>query len=251
MAPGFLTQTLAQLSESHHRISRRPSVSTQSVSTVLEDMKTPECMVALVARRHRSACQRLAQHVEIVGGLLRELELAELMRREATQRSLEQLRGALRRCYKLVAACQDCGYLRSLLAGARMADELRAAEQEIDMFIRLIPLIALVDNTYDRSVKVRAAKYPCRANACGAAGPPRWPRAPARRPVGQPLPRHPAWRGKAVLNWGRGLLFSFFLLPFFSCTRDQTAASAAGRRRRPYSGRFCREKRGKSFPSLP
>ncbi|XP_062229662.1 cysteine-rich receptor-like protein kinase 10 isoform X2 [Phragmites australis] len=107
---------------------------------------------ALAARRHRDACWRLAQHVEIVGGLLRELELAELMRREATRRPLEQLRGALRRCYALVTACQDCGYLRSLLVGARMAEELRTAEQEIDMFIRLIPLIALVDTTHDRCV---------------------------------------------------------------------------------------------------
>ncbi|XP_047086967.1 putative cysteine-rich receptor-like protein kinase 20 [Lolium rigidum] len=104
---------------------------------------------ALVARRHRDACVRLAQHVELVGDLLGELELAELMRREATRRPLEQLGGALRRCYALVTACQDCGYLRRLLLGARMADELRAAQHEIDMFIRLIPLIALVDNSTD------------------------------------------------------------------------------------------------------
>ncbi|KAF8658819.1 hypothetical protein HU200_059311 [Digitaria exilis] len=108
---------------------------------------------ALAARRHRDACRRLAQHVEIVGGLLRELELAELIRREATRRPLEQLGGALRRCYALVTACQDCGYLRRLLAGARMADELRAAEQEIDMFIRFVPLISLVDSTHAHRVK--------------------------------------------------------------------------------------------------
>ncbi|KAM0871041.1 hypothetical protein ACQ4PT_039645 [Festuca glaucescens] len=109
----------------------------------------------LAARRHRDACVRLAQHVELVGGLLGELELAELMRREATRRPLEQLGAVLRRCYALVSACQDCGYLRRLLLGARMADELRAAQHEIDMFIRLIPLIALVDNSTDnRRVKV-------------------------------------------------------------------------------------------------
>ncbi|KAI4970672.1 hypothetical protein ZWY2020_001586 [Hordeum vulgare] len=102
---------------------------------------------ALAARRHRDACVRLAQHVELVGVLLRELELAELMRREATRRPLEQLGTALRRCYALATACQDCGYLRRLLLGARMADELRAAQHEIDMFVRLIPLIALVDNS--------------------------------------------------------------------------------------------------------
>lgn len=103
---------------------------------------------ALAARRHRDACRRLGQHVELVGGLLRELELAELMRREATRRALEQLQGALRRCYALVTACQeDRGYLHRLLLGARMANELRAAQHEIDMYIRLIPLIALVDNS--------------------------------------------------------------------------------------------------------
>uniref|UniRef100_A0A0E0HIA0 Protein kinase domain-containing protein n=1 Tax=Oryza nivara TaxID=4536 RepID=A0A0E0HIA0_ORYNI len=103
---------------------------------------------ALAARRHRDACRRLGQHVELVGGLLRELELAELMRREATRRPLERLQGALRRCYALVRACQeDCGYLHRLLLGARMADELRAAQHEIDMYIRLIPLISLVDSS--------------------------------------------------------------------------------------------------------
>ncbi|XP_066375253.1 cell number regulator 13-like [Miscanthus floridulus] len=101
---------------------------------------------ALAARRHRDACRRLAQHVELVGGLLRELELSDLMRREATRRPLKQLSGALRRCYALVTACQDCGYLRSLLVAARMADELRAAEKEIDMFIRLM----VVENTHGR-----------------------------------------------------------------------------------------------------
>ncbi|KAF0904560.1 hypothetical protein E2562_035455 [Oryza meyeriana var. granulata] len=109
---------------------------------------------ALAARRHRDACRQLAQHVELVGSLLRELELAELMRREVTRRPLEQLRGALRRCYALVTVCQeDCGYLRRLLLGARMADELRAAQHEIDMFIRLIPLITLVDSSSNRQDK--------------------------------------------------------------------------------------------------
>ncbi|XP_066371622.1 putative cysteine-rich receptor-like protein kinase 20 isoform X2 [Miscanthus floridulus] len=112
---------------------------------------------ALAARRHRDACRRLAQHVDIVGGLLRELELAELMRREATRRPLQQLHDALRRCYALVTACQDCGYLRNLFLGARMAEELRAVEQEIDMFIRLVPLIALVDTTHERRVTAAEA----------------------------------------------------------------------------------------------
>jgi hypothetical protein len=69
--------------------------------------------------------------------------------------NIDQLGGALRRCYALVRVCQDCGYLRSLLVGPRMAEELRAVEKEIDMFIRLIPLIALVDTTHSNGVMVR------------------------------------------------------------------------------------------------
>ena len=83
------------------------------------------------------------------------------MRREATRRPLEQLSGALRRCYALVTACQNGGggYLGRLFWGTRMA-----AEQEIDMFIRLVPLIARVDTTHDRGAKVRLylADYYCR-----------------------------------------------------------------------------------------
>ncbi|RLN13355.1 hypothetical protein C2845_PM09G22910 [Panicum miliaceum] len=95
---------------------------------------------ALAARRHRDACRRLAKHVEIAGSLLhQELELAELMRRKATRRPLDKLNACC------AGAGADCGYLRSLLLGARMAEELRAAEQVVVMFIRLIPLITLVD----------------------------------------------------------------------------------------------------------
>ena len=98
--------------------------------------------------------------MELVGSRLRELELVELMRREATRRPLAQLGAALRRFYALVTVCQDCGYLRRLLLGARMANELRAAQHEIDMFIRLIPLIALVGNSNadSRRVKVSSIK---------------------------------------------------------------------------------------------
>ncbi|KAL6873839.1 hypothetical protein ACP4OV_013921 [Aristida adscensionis] len=106
-------------------------------------------MVAEAARRHRDACGRLARRAELVGGLLRELQMDGVMRREATRRPLEQLGAALRRCYGLVAACRDAGYLRSLLLGARMAGDLRAAAEEMDSFVRLIPLVALVDATHN------------------------------------------------------------------------------------------------------
>jgi len=76
---------------------------------------------ALAARRHRDACRRLAQHVELVGGLLQELELAELMRREATRRPLEQLSGALRRCYARGGATRSSRRARTAAAGTSAA----------------------------------------------------------------------------------------------------------------------------------
>jgi hypothetical protein len=77
------------------------------------------------------------------------------MWQEATRRLLEQRGGTLRRCYALFSACHDCSYLRRLLMGARMADELRVAQHEIYMFVHLIWLITLVDNSANsRPVKV-------------------------------------------------------------------------------------------------
>uniref|UniRef100_A0A0E0A7W0 Uncharacterized protein n=1 Tax=Oryza glumipatula TaxID=40148 RepID=A0A0E0A7W0_9ORYZ len=49
---------------------------------------------AALAAHRWDACWRLGQHVELVGGLLWELELAELMWRDATRRPLERLHGA-------------------------------------------------------------------------------------------------------------------------------------------------------------
>jgi hypothetical protein len=78
------------------------------------------------------------------------------MWQEATRQLLEQRGGTLRRCYALFSACHDCGYLRRLLMGERMADELRAAQHEIDMFVHLILVITLIDN----SANSRPAKVP-------------------------------------------------------------------------------------------
>ena len=100
---------------------------------------------ALAARRHRDACRRLAQHVELVGGLLQELELAELMRREATRRPLEQLNAC---CACAGATCS------SQRARLRAGTSPRRREQEVVMFIRLIQLITLVDTTHDRRIMI-------------------------------------------------------------------------------------------------
>jgi hypothetical protein len=100
------------------------------------------------ARRNRDLCRQLAQHVQIVGGLLRKLQIPELRRQPETRRPLEQLDDALFRAYKLVRSCSQQQESRSqlyqMLKGADVACKLRAALEEIDRYIQLIPMITLV-----------------------------------------------------------------------------------------------------------
>lgn len=105
---------------------------------------------AHTARRNRDLCRQLAQHVQIVGGLLRKLQIPELRRQPAeTRRPLEQLDDALLRAYKLVRSCSQCqkqnaGQLYGIINGPAVACKLRAVQEEIDRYIQLIPMITLV-----------------------------------------------------------------------------------------------------------
>lgn len=118
---------------------------------------------ALTARRNRDACVQLAEHVRVVEGLLRRLHqrLPRLRRHPETRRPLEQLDDALRRAYLLVRSCgQDLaarGYLYQLLTGAQTAAKLRAAQEEIDRYILLVPVIGLVAT--GRRVQVRSGVW--------------------------------------------------------------------------------------------
>ncbi|KAF2915748.1 hypothetical protein DAI22_09g063201 [Oryza sativa Japonica Group] len=101
------------------------------------------------ARRNRDLCRQLAQHVQIVGGLLRKLQIPELRRHPETRRPLEQLDDALLRAYKLVRSCSQCqkqnaGQLYGIINGPAVACKLRAVQEEIDRYIQLIPMITLV-----------------------------------------------------------------------------------------------------------
>ncbi|XP_052168593.1 cell number regulator 13-like isoform X5 [Oryza glaberrima] len=112
---------------------------------------------AHTARRNRDLCRQLAQHVQIVGGLLRKLQIPELRRQPETRRPLEQLDDALFRAYKLVRSCSQQQESRSqlyqMLKGADVACKLRAALEEIDRYIQLIPMITLV-----AAIAVRGSK---------------------------------------------------------------------------------------------
>jgi len=104
---------------------------------------------ALTARQNRDLCLQLAEHGRVVAGLLQKLQrVPQLRRHPETRRPLEQLDDALRRAYLLVRTCgrelEFRSYIYQLLTGARTAARLRAAEEEIDRYIRLIPMIGLL-----------------------------------------------------------------------------------------------------------
>jgi len=109
---------------------------------------------AHTARHNRDLCQQLAQHVQIVGDLLRKLDIPELKRHLETRRPLDQLDAALFRAYKLVRSCSQHQENRSQLylmfTGAEVASKLRLAQEEIDRYINLIPMITLVAALGDR-----------------------------------------------------------------------------------------------------
>ncbi|KAL5210134.1 hypothetical protein ABZP36_005757 [Zizania latifolia] len=101
---------------------------------------------ATTARMHRSNCRRFALHLKLIGGLLEQLRVSELKKYPETREPLEQLEDALRRAYVLVHSCQERSYLYLLAMGWNIVYQFRKAQSEIDNYLRLVPLITLVDN---------------------------------------------------------------------------------------------------------
>ncbi|KAG8073518.1 hypothetical protein GUJ93_ZPchr0006g41073 [Zizania palustris] len=101
---------------------------------------------AATARMHKSNCRRFAQHIKLIGGLLEQLRVSELKKYPETREPLEQLEDALRRAYVLVHSCQERSYLYLLAMGWNIVYQFRKAQNEIDNYLRLVPLITLVDN---------------------------------------------------------------------------------------------------------
>lgn len=107
------------------------------------------------ARMHKKNCRQFAQHLKLVGNLLEQLKVSELKRYPETREPLEQLEDALRRSYILIDSCQNRSYLYLLAMGWNIVYQFRKAQNEIDRYLRIIPLITLVDNA---RVKVRISK---------------------------------------------------------------------------------------------
>lgn len=101
---------------------------------------------ANTARMHKKNCRQFAQHLKLIGNLLEQLKISELKRYPETREPLEQLEDSLRRAYVLVNSCQDRSYLYLLAMGWNIVYQFRKAQNEIDRYLKIIPLITLVDN---------------------------------------------------------------------------------------------------------
>lgn len=101
---------------------------------------------ASTARMHKKNCRQFALHLKLIGNLLEQLKISELKRYPETREPLEHLEDALRRSYVLVNSCQDRSYLYLLAMGWNIVYQFRKAQNEIDRYLRLVPLITLVDN---------------------------------------------------------------------------------------------------------
>lgn len=101
---------------------------------------------ANTARMHKKNCRQFAQHLKLIGNLLEQLKITELKRYPETREPLEMLEDSLRRSYVLVNSCQDRSYLYLLAMGWNIVYQFRKAQSEIDRYLKIIPLITLVDN---------------------------------------------------------------------------------------------------------
>lgn len=101
---------------------------------------------ANTARMHKKNCMQFALHLKLIGNLLEQLKISELKKYPETREPLELLEDALRRSYGLVKSCQDRSFFYLLAMGWNIVYQFRRAQSEIDQYLKIIPLITLVDN---------------------------------------------------------------------------------------------------------
>ncbi|XP_010467573.1 PREDICTED: protein MID1-COMPLEMENTING ACTIVITY 2-like isoform X1 [Camelina sativa] len=101
---------------------------------------------ANTARMHKKNCRQFAQHLKLIGNLLEQLRISEMKQYSEILEPLEGLEDALRRSYILVNSCQEKSYLYLLAMGWNIVYQFRRAQDEVDRYLKIIPLITLVDN---------------------------------------------------------------------------------------------------------
>lgn len=111
-------------------------------------------MVAAAARKantHRRNCEKISNHARMIGNLLEKLNATELRSFPATGEPLHLLEEALRKALVLVESCRDRSYLYLLAMGWSIVYQFRRVQDEIDRYLKLVPLISMV---HDRRIQV-------------------------------------------------------------------------------------------------
>ena len=96
------------------------------------------------AATHRKNCEQLAGHVRMIGNLLEKLQSTALRSFPATGEPLDLLEEALRKALDLVESCREKSCLYMLAVGWSVVYQFRQVQNEIDRYLKLVPLISLV-----------------------------------------------------------------------------------------------------------
>ncbi|KAK4579578.1 hypothetical protein RGQ29_029305 [Quercus rubra] len=102
---------------------------------------------------HRKNCEQLAEHVRLIGNLLEKLKSTDLMNLPETKEPLDGLEETLRKALELVESCREKSYLYMLAMGWNVVYQFRQVQADIDRYLRLVPLISLVQEFRMQNIK--------------------------------------------------------------------------------------------------
>ena len=111
------------------------------------DAVTMTSLIAASARTaatHRRNCEQLAEHARVIGNLLEKLKATDLVTVPAVKEPLDGLEECLKKALELVESCRDKSFLYMLAMGWSVVYQFRHVQDEIDRYLRLVPLISLV-----------------------------------------------------------------------------------------------------------
>ncbi|CAN5960987.1 unnamed protein product [Sphagnum jensenii] len=103
------------------------------------------------ARMHKRNCRHFAQHLKLISALPEQLHnLTDVKKRPECREPLELLEQTLRKSLALVESCRDKSYLYLVAMGWVYVTKFRDYQDEIDKYLKLIPLISLVEKHRER-----------------------------------------------------------------------------------------------------
>lgn len=112
------------------------------------------------ARMHKKNCRQFAQHLKLISNLLEQLSFSELTKREETREPLALFEESLRKAVVLVESCRDKSYLYLVAMGWVYVNKFREYEEEIDKYLKLIPLISLVEDSRKKLKAIEKDRKP-------------------------------------------------------------------------------------------